>query len=252
MGLGQGARQYRVAIDQRFENGAVFLFDHAHVAATGRFHPQELADFRLQAHLGMGQAQRLGGGGHFDMESRIGTVPRQARGGLLQRFDVLGDARLLLAGTALGSQACRGAGNRHLLVAEVAQVRAAHVPQALQQQRFGQLHRRADETAAVAPPASLDQPALAQHHQRLAQGHRRHAQLQGQLAFTGQLLALGEQSQLDCLHQPARHLVGAAFLAQTDECGAAGSIQGTQSTLPNSVCSTRPWGNGLNVQFRIL
>ncbi|MNP75557.1 hypothetical protein D3C76_1726300 [compost metagenome] len=78
MRLGQGPGQHRIAGNQRLEDGAVLLLDHRYIATAGGLQPEQLTDFGLQAHLGVGQAQRLRSCRHFDMKAGIGAVPGQA------------------------------------------------------------------------------------------------------------------------------------------------------------------------------
>ena len=80
----------------------------------------------------------------------------------------------------------------------------------------------AHERAARAPAPRLQEPRLPQDLQRLAERHRRHSQLRGQLDLAGQALAWREDARADSLAEAAHDLLDGTFGLQRRKRDVAG------------------------------
>ncbi len=141
---------------------------------------------------------------------------RQFLGGTVQLVQVGGFR-------ALCGEAGGGAGQGGPVVAQVAQFLGAPAAQPRPEPVVGGDLGERDEAAAAPAPAGGDQALLSEGHERLAQGHRRHTELSCQIALAGELLAVGEETQLYGVADAADDGVHAGPVVHRDEDGPAGA-----------------------------
>ena len=120
---------------------------------------------------------------------------------------------------ALGGEGSGLAGDRAAPVGQLAQ-RAARRRLAAQDERRGRVV--AHERAAGAAAPRLHEPRSAQDLQRLAQRHRRDAELSGQLDLARQALARREHAGADGLAEAAHDLLDRALGLERRERDVAG------------------------------
>ena len=104
------------------------------------------------------------------------------------------------------------------VVADVAQFMQGHQPERVLQ-AVGVVGRP-DERPASAPAAGLDQAHRSECGERLAKGHRRDAELPGQLALGREAFPVEQQAQPDRVGQPPGHSIGTAAGVERREQGA--------------------------------
>src|SRR5690606_833748 len=124
--------------------------------------PQQLADLALQVDLLPGQPRRLRGGGDLDVEAPVGPAALAGAVGGDELVDELAKPVEVFGGGAAGGQLGGGAGDRQLLVADLAQLVYADLAQQDAQTLDGAVDRSADEAAAAATASGLQQALLAQ------------------------------------------------------------------------------------------
>jgi hypothetical protein len=124
---------------------------------------------------------------------------------------------------ALRGEACGGTGDGRPVVAQIAQLLGAPASEMRQQPFLDGAFGDGHEASAAAPPAGGDETPLAQCHQRFAQRHGGDAELGGEFGLAGQLLAVGEQSELDGVAQPPYHRIDSCLRADRSEDGSSGA-----------------------------
>ena len=96
-----------------------------------------------------------------------------------------------------------GAAHGRVVVAQVPQLALPQPAQPVEQRRPAAVGGGAHERAPAATAPGPDQPRGAQHAQRLAHGHGRHAEAVGELGLGGQQQAVGQDAEADRVGEPA-------------------------------------------------
>ncbi len=204
--------------------GAVTVCDFFTIFVVPEHEAQQRAHLRLQHDLFTGQPGGLRRRGELDVEAAVDAA---AGGGVLGGRQVVQGApqRLeVVRFRALRREPGSRSGHGRPVVAQVTQFLGAPFGEPGQQpflaRHFGQRH----EAAATAPAPRGDQSLLAQGHQGLAQGDRGHAELSGQLHLSRQLLAVGEQPELDGVADPVYDRLDARAVVHGSEDGSADAV----------------------------
>ena len=195
------------------------LRDRAREARPGD-DAQHLGDLDLDLRLGGDQPSRARGLGDRDVEARIGEPEgRELADRLLGRGCGLVDCAAIGLAGAFGGERRRLARDRAPPIGQLAQ-RAASRRLAVQDER----RRRvvAHERAAGAAAPRLDEARVAQDLQRLAEGHRRDAELCRELELGRQPLARREHARADGLAEAADDLLDGALGLERRERDVAG------------------------------
>jgi hypothetical protein len=136
------------------------------------------------------------------VEAGVGGAALGVRRGGVEPLEVLGQPLEVGARRPLGGERGRRAGDRGVVVGEVAEVVDAQLREAVEEACLGGLGGRVDERAAVAPAPRLDQPGRSQADERLAQRDGGDAELGGQLGLARQLVTVAEHADADRVREP--------------------------------------------------
>lgn len=205
--VGEAAGRVRLAlghgVDQRAPDSHRLF-----VLGVAQQRPDQVAELGPEIGLVLGDPRRLGRSGEFDAEFAIRPPALPRRAGRAQSVHPPAQRRDLDLRSALRGQLGSGAHDRLPLIAELAQLADRQPGQAGPAQRVA--GGPGDEAAAAASAPGLDQAAVPQVRERLAQRQRRDAQLLGQRGLRRQPLARRDQPAPDRLGEVLGHLIGPA------------------------------------------